>query len=799
MKINANLRELISRLEEYPYLYLCSAAGTGKTTLLKQFEEWARSSGKECLYLNMEKEEEQKRLLRCLEEDAARQEIIFLADQFERVGEERRRRLAALMENGIEAGKLLIASRQKPPEAFFPCLWQKRMKELDGPRFLLDRREMLEAARESGIRLNRDWAEQLYQWSGGWPSILKIVFYVMEQEAVRPRAAHFMKNPLLVGYIEENIWRELSEEQQELCKKLAVLSYIPESDGEEENLWDMQSLADLQLMEHTEKGQYVFRKFWKDFLLQEKTGTIEAAKNLENAGDRMRKKGRYLEALDCYYRGGNEEKHRVCMAEAFETLFWDTSHQELKNWLDFSMREEESDEALFLRGMLLLDNGEFKAAGKIIDVFRQRCEEEKSPVEKAGLFYLNMLYYFPEKSAREWLDEAQAVTEKSGSIHLFSFNCALPGCLCAGRDLSELFCCRKKETEHYRQQWNQIFEPEQWDFFTFAEAQYLMESNRMEEALKKITPFLVVDDTMPADRMEILFGLLCNLFMCGAAITGYEELVEEYYRSLTVRDISVMEWNVTTLKICYDIWRRKTGADYRLLLGSDSENYRQIDRHNCYYLLNKARNYLFVRQCEKAYMLFGRLGEYYNKHKLYRFRTECCIGQAVAAFAMEEETQALKLLNMAMATADQFRYVGIFGLFGNSGKNLLDKYYAVTFGAGSGTKKARAGKRSYYYGNVVGVSFENYMKVLMRAVRKNAPRYPFEGPESEAAGEKLTMTEAVILQYVERGFANSEIARELNIELTTVKKHIYNIYKKLGVNNRVQAIRKGKMLGILTR
>ncbi|MDO4333312.1 MAG: LuxR C-terminal-related transcriptional regulator [Eubacteriales bacterium] len=799
MKINANLRELISRLEEYPYLYLCSAAGTGKTTLLKQFEEWARSSGKECLYLNMEKEEEQKRLLRFLEEDALRRETILLADQFERVEEEMCRRLADLMENEIKSGKLLFASRRKPQAAFFPYLWQKRMKELDGPRLMLDRREILEAARESKIRLNRDQAEQLYQWSGGWPSILKIVFYVMEQEAVRPRAAHFMKNPLLIGYIEKNIWSELSEEQQKLCKKLAVLSYIPESGGEEENLWDIQSLTDLQLMEHTEKGKYVFRKFWKDFLLQEKVGAVETVKNLENAGDRMRKEGRYREALDYYYRGGNAEKHRACMTEAFETLFWDTSHQELKTWLDFSMWEEESDEALFLRGMLLLDDGEFEEAEKIISVFRRRCGKEKAAEGKAGLFYLNMLYYFPEKSAREWLNEAQAVAEQSGTFRLFSFNCAMPGCLCTGRDLSELFCCRKNETERYRQQWNQIFEPEQRDLFTLAEAEYLMESNRMEEAFKKITPFLVMDERMPADRMEILFGLLCNLFMRGAAITGYEELAEEYYRSLTARDISVMEWNVTTLKICYDIWRREAGADYKLLLGNDSENYRQIDRHNCYYLLNKARNYLFVKQCEKAYMLFGRLGEYYNKHKLYRFRTECCIGQAVAAFAMEEETQALKLLNVAMATADQFRYVGIFGLFGNSGKNLIDKYNAVTFGTGSGTRKARAGKRSYYYGNVVGVSFENYMKVLTRAVRRNASRYPFERLENEDAGEKLTMTEAVILQYVERGYANSEIARELNIELTTVKKHIYNIYKKLGVNNRVQAIRKGKMLGILTR
>lgn len=799
MKINVNLRELIYRSEEYPYLYLCSAAGTGKTTLLKKYMEWSKDAGKKCLYFDMEKAEEQQRLQQYSEKDASRQDIVLLVDQFERAQEKVGQRLAALMENAQNVGQILIAGRRKPPEIFFPYLWKRRLKEIGGAQNFLDRKEILEMAREDGIHLNRDQVEQLYQWSGGWPSVLKIVFYVMAQEEIRPRITQFIKNPVLIDYIEKNIWSELSDEQQELCKKLAVLSYIPEKDCEESNPWAVQSLADLQLIEHTEKRGYVFRKFWKDFLLQEKIADIEAEENLEIAGDRMRERGWYREALDCYFRSGNVEKHRACMNAACETLFWEISHQQLKCWMDFSMKDEKTNEALFLRGMLLLDEGEFEQAEEMIDIFRQRCAQEEGRNDKARLFYLNLLYYSPEKSAKEWMEEALKVTEKTGMIRIFSFSCATPGCLCAGRDLSELFCCRKKEVDSHRQQWNRIFESEQRDFFELAEAEYLMESNRMEEAFEKLKPFLVMDEEMTRDRMAILFGLLCNLYMRGAAITGYEELAEAYYRSLTARDRSVMEWNVTTLKICYDIWRKDQRTDYKLLLGSDAENYRQIGWHNCYYLFNKAKNYLFARQCEKAYMLFGRLGEYYNRRKLYRFRTECCIGQAVAAFGMDEEIQALKLLNVAMATADKFRYVGIFGLYGNTGKSLLEKYCAVTFGTGNGIKNARAGKRSYYYGNVVGVSFENYMKVLMRAVRKNASRYPFESLENSASGENLTMAEVSILQYVEQGYANSEIARELNIELTTVKKHIYNIYKKLEVNNRVQAIQKGKMLGILTR
>jgi DNA-binding NarL/FixJ family response regulator len=51
----------------------------------------------------------------------------------------------------------------------------------------------------------------------------------------------------------------------------------------------------------------------------------------------------------------------------------------------------------------------------------------------------------------------------------------------------------------------------------------------------------------------------------------------------------------------------------------------------------------------------------------------------------------------------------------------------------------------------------------------------------------LTEREREILDMVGQGLANKEIARRLQIELATVKSHIHNILKKLGVNSRTEA------------
>ncbi|MGD9202613.1 MAG: helix-turn-helix transcriptional regulator, partial [Chitinispirillia bacterium] len=51
---------------------------------------------------------------------------------------------------------------------------------------------------------------------------------------------------------------------------------------------------------------------------------------------------------------------------------------------------------------------------------------------------------------------------------------------------------------------------------------------------------------------------------------------------------------------------------------------------------------------------------------------------------------------------------------------------------------------------------------------------------------ELTLREAEIINFVLSGLKNKEIGDSLNISLKTVESHIYNIYQKTGVRNRMQ-------------
>lgn len=56
--------------------------------------------------------------------------------------------------------------------------------------------------------------------------------------------------------------------------------------------------------------------------------------------------------------------------------------------------------------------------------------------------------------------------------------------------------------------------------------------------------------------------------------------------------------------------------------------------------------------------------------------------------------------------------------------------------------------------------------------------------------ECLSGREFELLELLVKGMLYKEIAVELNIAQETVRKHVYNIYKKLHVNNRVEAYHK---------
>ena len=62
----------------------------------------------------------------------------------------------------------------------------------------------------------------------------------------------------------------------------------------------------------------------------------------------------------------------------------------------------------------------------------------------------------------------------------------------------------------------------------------------------------------------------------------------------------------------------------------------------------------------------------------------------------------------------------------------------------------------------------------------------------------ISKREFEVLQLIAKGYSNQEIADQLFISLPTVKTHVSNLFSKLDVKRRTQAVKKATELKLIT-
>lgn len=106
----------------------------------------------------------------------------------------------------------------------------------------------------------------------------------------------------------------------------------------------------------------------------------------------------------------------------------------------------------------------------------------------------------------------------------------------------------------------------------------------------------------------------------------------------------------------------------------------------------------------------------------------------------------------------------------------------------------QAGARGYVVKDVERFSLKESIRAVYRGQAVLAPQVAGQVIErartrqpAESRRAALSASQVAILRLISRGHSNREIAAEVHLSENTVKTHVQEIFRKLGVRNRVEA------------
>ena len=196
-----------------------------------------------------------------------------------------------------------------------------------------------------------------------------------------------------------------------------------------------------------------------------------------------------------------------------------------------------------------------------------------------------------------------------------------------------------------------------------------------------------------------------------------------------------------------------------------------------------ARLLMQKKRFEDALILLKRLEDFARQENRLHSRMELLGLVALCHARTGDYTKAAKVLEEALSIGAAEGYVRTFVDEGEPMAELLSRYQVIS----------RSDE---------GLQHEPYVKRLFRMTNEylrtvQSAREQGTAPSGAFAASILSTREMQILRLLAENKANTAIAEDLKVSLSSVKQHNSHIFDKLGVKNRYEAVARARALELI--
>ena len=733
---------LEKEIERFPSVYIEGAAGCGKTTVMRML---------------LAKHPEVEYRVCWLDEDD------FIADEnedeaghgervqwiiLEHVPEDLQPEIAGKLERLIrrsgERDRIFLIGREEIPDGLLRLFWNREMGLVTQNSLLLNPEEIRQMIGQYGSRIA---PEQLLEYTGGWSGVVDVILRLEQKYGDWQPQTHWYE---MEHYLNEGILNTLKQDERDI---LHLAQSAPWVNAEmcEAVLGTVQ--AERTLGKMMRKGFLVCEpqeRRWSVAPIFRHTTECHVADC--HAGDANRESTYVAKLADWYKAGGYELEYLQCLEHLDDVRAYAEALRR------YCVKQHDTQSG------------------------QMRYAEIKGITSEVRL---NLQFLDPQISVEQWVEELQP-----GMGRLLVLQDTKLSCLCDVRDMSGLFACKKQREKQLARKWMECLDEDARTFYRLAQMEYYIETDRIGSVPEEDLQLLTRTDEVPAAFHLNVLWLLVRIQRF-AYDEERQRLIEQLEAQLIdTEDQGRTEYVKAVGSLNITAHGSVHGSQEYLaewLKNASVLAVEEVTEENIVLFYCQAKGYLLMNQYEKAKRLLDKILPYLNAQRRSRIYAEVLFEKAVVEWNLGQHGQALKSVIESFLVNGGNRYVMFYTEYGVSGREVLEAYIDwMEHNSPEGWHR----KKKYNYGNVLHMPVADYLDTILRKTRKEA-RHMKKYAEYQQE-ERLTMTETVILQYLVQGLTNAQICEEMNLKLPTVKGHIYNIYKKMGVKNRVQAVMQWK-------
>ena len=308
-----------------------------------------------------------------------------------------------------------------------------------------------------------------------------------------------------------------------------------------------------------------------------------------------------------------------------------------------------------------------------------------------------------------------------------------------------------------------------WELFL---AELFYEKNDLPAALENI------EKSMEAENIPIRFACLCQkarILRIAGSKEESQKLLDEAAELIKDFPDRRMGESLDAVRARCDI---ETGSlesakEYVLKNSQEPGDY---CADKMFKLITRGKAYIALGRYRDAISFFEKLIELSKSDVRPLDTAECYANCAVANRLSGNNSMAREKLHKAVKITQPYGYIRLYSDMGEVISNIID---------------GMPDEDDLYLNEIKNEAdkFSRQFPQLYKFVRNS---------ENVIAGSvKMTGTEQAVLLLLNRGLTNNEISECMNIKVTTVKFHVKNILKKLGVRKRNEAVAFAKKLGLI--